>query len=102
MYKRQRVFSILTSPNVFGSLLTLATPMSISMCLSSKKKGGKFIFGFLALMMAASLVFTFSRGAWIGFVLAIGIDVYKRQILTLLHQWTIVNGTKVKLPYQVI
>ena len=55
---RTRVFSILTSPNVFGSLLTLATPMSISMCLSSKKKGGKFIFGFLALMMAASLVFT--------------------------------------------
>lgn len=35
---RTRVFSILTSPNVFGSLLTLATPMSISMCLSSKKK----------------------------------------------------------------
>ena len=72
---RTRVFSILTSPNVFGSLLTLATPMSISMCLSSKKKGGKFIFGFLALMMAASLVFTFSRGAWIGFVLAIGIYI---------------------------
>lgn len=45
------------------------------MCLSSKKKGGKFIFGFLALMMAASLVFTFSRGAWIGFVLAIGIYI---------------------------
>lgn len=72
---RTRVFSILTSPNVFGSLLTLATPMAVSMCLSAKKKGGKYIYGFLALMMAASLVFTFSRGAWIGFVIAIGIYI---------------------------
>lgn len=67
---RTRVYSILTSPNIFGSLLTLAAPMAVSLCLSEKARGRKILFGFLALMMIASLVFTSSRGAWIGFAVA--------------------------------
>lgn len=67
---RTRVYSILTSPNIFGSLLTLASPMAVSLCLSEKARGRKILFGFLALMMIASLVFTSSRGAWIGFAVA--------------------------------
>ncbi len=67
---RTRVYSILTSPNIFGSLLTLATPMAVSLSLSSRSKGRKILFAFLALMMLASLVFTSSRGAWIGFGVA--------------------------------
>lgn len=67
---RTRVYSILTSPNIFGSLLTLACPMTVSLCLGEKEKGKKILFGFLALMMIASLVFTSSRGAWIGFGVA--------------------------------
>lgn len=72
---RTRVFAIFTSPNAFGSLLTLSTPMAISLMLACENKKGKIIFAILALAMAASLVFTFSRGAWIGFVIAIGIYV---------------------------
>ncbi len=67
---RTRVYSILTSPNIFGSLLTLATPMAVSLCLSSKERGRRLLFAFLSLMMLASLVFTSSRGAWIGFGVA--------------------------------
>lgn len=73
---RTRVFAIFTSPNVFGSMLTLSTPMAISLALSSEKKSAKALFAFLALCMTASLVFTFSRGAWIGFAIAIGIYVF--------------------------
>jgi O-antigen ligase len=69
---RTRVFSILTSPNVFGSLLTLSTPITVALAISEENKKRRVIFGFLALMMSASLVFTFSRGAWIGFALACG------------------------------
>lgn len=67
---RTRVYSILTSPNIFGSLLTLACPMAVSLCLSEKSTGRRILFGAFALMMMASLVFTSSRGAWIGFAVA--------------------------------
>jgi hypothetical protein len=46
---RTRVYSILTSPNIFGSLLTLATPMAVSLCLGEKSKGKKFFSAFLHL-----------------------------------------------------
>lgn len=72
---RTRVFSIFTSPNVFGSLLTLASPIAISLALVSSTKRGKLLYGLSALVIVASLVFTSSRGAWIGFALAMGIYV---------------------------
>ncbi len=72
---RTRVYSIFTSPNAFGSLLTLAIPMAISLAVVNSRKMGKAIFAFIALCMMASLVFTSSRGAWMGFAVAIGIYV---------------------------
>lgn len=72
---RTRVFAIFTSPNVFGSLLMLAAPMSISMMLISRSRPAKAAFGAMTLFIAASLAFTFSRGAWIGFIVAIGVYV---------------------------
>ncbi len=72
---RTRVFSIFTSPNIFGSLLTLAIPMTVSLALITKKTLSRIFFCLVALVMLASLVFTFSRGAWIGFMLAAGIYI---------------------------
>ena len=73
---RTRVYSILTSPNIFGSMLTLSTPMAIALAFTAKEKKGKIIFSLIALAMAGSLVFTFSRGAWIGFAVAIAVYVF--------------------------
>ncbi len=72
---RTRVYSIFTSPNIFGSLLTLASPMAISLAVVNKNTKGKILFAIIVLCMMASLVFTSSRGAWIGFAVAIGIYV---------------------------
>ncbi len=72
---RTRVFSIFTSPNIFGSLLTMAIPMAVSLALVSKKTLSRIFFLLVAFVMLASLVFTFSRGAWIGFMLAAGIYI---------------------------
>ncbi len=72
---RTRVFAIFTSPNVFGSLLTLTAPMSVSMMLISKSRWVKYAFGAMTLFIAASLAFTFSRGAWVGFIVAVGVYV---------------------------
>lgn len=73
---RTRVYSILTSPNIFGSLLTLSAPITVAFAFSAKKTAGKILFSVCALFMAASLVFTFSRGAWIGFAVAACVYVF--------------------------
>ena len=68
---KTRVFSILTSPNILGSLVTLALPLTLSFGAISKNNKTKVLFYILALTMVGCLVFTFSRGAWIGFGVAI-------------------------------
>lgn len=73
---RTRVFSILTSPNILGSLITLALPLCLSFINIFKKIKTKFVFSFFALMMLGTLMFTFSRGAWIGFAFAIAMYVF--------------------------
>ena len=72
---RTRVYAIFTSPNVFGSLLTLAAPMTVSMMFVSKTKKAKAAYCLMLLFILASLAFTFSRGAWLGFIAAVGIYV---------------------------
>lgn len=73
---RTRVFSILTSPNILGSLLTISLPLCISFGNISQNMSKKTIFYFLTFMMLCALIFTFSRGAWIGFVAAITLYVF--------------------------
>ena len=71
---RTRVYSIFTSPNIFGSLLVLGIPMCVALVFFAEKKIEKKIFLILGLCMCVSLVFTYSRGAWIG--VAVAITVY--------------------------
>ncbi|MGI6514549.1 MAG: O-antigen ligase family protein [Syntrophomonadales bacterium] len=66
-----RVFSIIGSPNVLGSLLVLAIPISLSGLLTSRNGLKQVVYGGIFLTMLACLVFTLSRGAW----LALGITV---------------------------
>lgn len=73
---RTRVFSILTSPNIFGSLITLALPICFSFLIITKKLAKKLIFLVFTVMMLGALVFTFSRGAWIGFGAAVCLYVF--------------------------
>ncbi len=72
---RTRVFSILTSPNIFGSLLTLGAPISLGLAFGERNTYLKIFFGGAALAMIGSLLFTFSRGAWIGFAVAFAVYV---------------------------
>lgn len=73
---RTRVYSILGSPNVFGSLMTLAAPIAISFVFSMKKFKSRLFFAFVSCAMLLSLLFTFSRGAWIGFMAAVFVYVF--------------------------
>lgn len=73
---RTRVFSILTSPNILGSIMTLATPICFAFVINAKKVGKKIGFFIISLLMVLTLIFTFSRGAWIGFVAAMAIYIF--------------------------
>lgn len=67
MAVRTRVFSIIGSPNILGSLMVLAIPISVSFMFASKETVKKIFFMGITVVMLAALVFSFSRGAWIGF-----------------------------------
>lgn len=82
-----RVFSIIGSPNILGSLMVLAIPIALASLLASKSYLKKFVYGGVFLAMLACLVFTFSRGAWLalGFtVILMGLWLDRRIIWGLL------------------
>lgn len=72
---RTRVYSIMGNPNALASLMVLLIPPCFSLILFEKNTYKKLIFGLFTLTMTATLVFTFTRAAWIGFVAAIFIFV---------------------------
>lgn len=72
---RTRVFSIIGSPNIMGSFMAMCIPLAFSFFNNAEKKNTKLFYLFLTLCMCISLVFTFSRGAWIGFVVAVMVYV---------------------------
>lgn len=68
-----RVFSIIGSPNILGALMVLLIPIAISFVFSEQKIFKKVIFIGITLAMSATLIFTSSRSAWIGFVAAMAV-----------------------------
>jgi len=67
---RTRAFSIVGSPNILGSLMALLAPIAAALCIGDKNRLRKLMYAGMALVMSACMVFTMSRGAWIGFALA--------------------------------
>lgn len=60
----------LWQPHVLGEYLIMAIPFALAMLLTGEKRSGRF-FAFMTLCAAcACLVFTWSRGAWLGFMFA--------------------------------
>lgn len=68
---RTRVFSLTGSPNIFGSLIVMLAPMAAALMYYLKSKWQKFLLFAVTGMMVLALLFTFSRGAWIGMVVAV-------------------------------
>ncbi|MFZ5648385.1 MAG: O-antigen ligase family protein [Bacillota bacterium] len=62
---KTRVFSIVTSPNVLGSLLLIFIPVTLGHLLTSSGRAKRFIYAAALCLMLACMVFTYSRGAWL-------------------------------------
>ncbi len=68
---RTRVFSLTGSPNIFGSLLVMGAPLAASGMYYWKKPILKFLSLCATGAICLCLLFTFSKGAWLGIVLAV-------------------------------
>ena len=68
---RTRVFSLTGSPNIFGSLLLMAAPCAASMVYYFRSGWKKFAALCVTGCICLSILFTFSRGSWVGLVVAI-------------------------------
>lgn len=80
---RTRVFSIVGSPNVLGSFLVLVIPITISQILSARGRLLKYFYTLCLAPMVLSLLFTYSRGAWLAMAGALA-------IYGLLYNWRII------------
>lgn len=68
-----RVFSTIGNPNALGGYMVLMAPIAISLTLWAKNNMQRLIYGAMTLIMLYTLVMTYSRGAWIGFIAAMAL-----------------------------
>lgn len=81
-----RVVSTFENPNVLAEYLIMIIPLCVAMFIITKHPRAKLILGFAALASCGCLVYTWSRGAWLGFILGMLIFflMYHRHTLTAL------------------
>lgn len=64
----KRAMSTLGQPNFLGSFLLFSLPLAVYLFIKNKKIVGKVLFLLLFLIQLLALVFSGSRGAWLGFL----------------------------------
>lgn len=81
-----RVGSTFNNPNILGEYLIMIIPLALAMLWYKKKPFYKLIFMGMLAIMGICMILTFSRGAWLGLLLAVvGFFVVKdKRLLALL------------------
>ena len=68
-----RVYSFFDNPNVLGEFLVMTIPICLAVMWGKIRETHKTLFGFILISMAACMIFTWSRGAWLGVFLAVAL-----------------------------
>ncbi|AVX19599.1 O-antigen ligase [Carboxydocella sporoproducens DSM 16521] len=78
-----RAFSIIGSPNVLGSYLMLFIPINLAFALSARRWSEYILYWGILAAQLLCLVYTYSRGAWLAFLLAMLVFgfCYNRRLL---------------------
>ena len=71
-----RAQSFLAGPNQLGSYLLILLPLALLMLWYQKAKKAKLIFSIYFIIFLAALFFTYSRSAWLGYLIMISIFVF--------------------------
>lgn len=72
---KMRVYSTLENPNVLGEYILLILPICVGLVWQKPNKLSKVVFTLAAGLMFGTLILTFSRGCWIGFMVSAGLFV---------------------------
>jgi len=70
-----RVWSTLQNPNVLAEYLLLTIPLGVALCLTGKAWKRRMFWLACCGVMGLCMIFTFSRGGWLGLIIAAGIFV---------------------------
>lgn len=70
---KTRVYATFDNPNVLGEFLVIMIPTTTALIWANKKLGHKMIYTFVMLCLCACIVFTWSRGAWLGVMFAVAL-----------------------------
>ena len=65
-----RVVSVFENPNVLGEFIILIFPITLALMATSDRAHDRFFLFMVALINCWCLIFTWSRGAWIGCIIA--------------------------------
>ncbi len=68
-----RVYSTFDNPNVLGEYLVLMIPVALACICRSQTDGRKTVYAALLACLGLCMVFTWSRGAWLGMILAVAL-----------------------------
>lgn len=72
---KMRIYSTLDNPNVLGEYILLALPVAIGLMWTKKGKFTKFIYLCMSGVMMVAMILTFSRGCWIGLMVAAAVFI---------------------------
>jgi putative inorganic carbon (HCO3(-)) transporter len=69
----RRVYSFFNNPNVLGEFLVLTIPVVVALIWNKLKDSHKVLFSVILVFMVACMIFTWSRGAWLGMMIALAL-----------------------------
>ncbi|MCG8499146.1 MAG: O-antigen ligase family protein [Firmicutes bacterium] len=68
-----RVYATWENPNVLGEYLVILIPIALALFWTAKKWIYRLIYGGITAVLLLCMLFTLSRGSWLGLILALGI-----------------------------
>jgi O-antigen ligase len=99
-----RVAAFLVNPNMLGAILAMAIPVPLLAAIGADGRR-RLLYGAVTFVLALALLYTFSRGAWLGLALAglvLAVAVDWRALAGLAIVGVLVLGTAAVLPRHVL
>jgi O-antigen ligase len=99
-----RVAAFLVNPNMLGAILAMAIPVPLLAAVGTDGRR-RLLYGAVTFVLALALLYTFSRGAWLGLALAgvvLAVAVDWRALAALIVIGVLVLGTAAVLPRHVL
>ena len=101
----RRVAAFLVNPNMLGAVLAMGIPVPLLATVRAEGRMTRLVYAVVTFILTLALLYTFSRGAWLGLALAaivIGIAVDWRALVTLILFGAIAYASALVLPRHVL